>query len=942
MLRKKLVSLFIFSSFFSVNFINQNAQAIGFGDILNRIPGVSQVNQAREAVDKVRGVTGGNNNQSSESERERLKARIDELDKNGRITDATTKLPESEVQEYLNTKRQLEAIDNSNQNAKPESLQRAEKAFSECRNQEGGNCDAANARLEDERVKAGLVSRESIDSKQQAALEAQKQKEASENAKSSELKAAEAKLNEAVGNVQSQDGGDTNPDNDPRVQRLRAEADALRDKESGTSAPPQATTVSNSTGNRADEFNDSPVSKAADKAAARIVADETPASIAAATQASGLPANKDYGGLTGGYKGNVPEGADITGGSSSPSLNKGSKINSDSLNGYEDPGKRSKDFSGSSAAKKDENYAGAGANRQPINGDDNRSNSDYDTPDGVKRNSDGTVKYDTANKSAQKDGYDTPDGVNRNSDGTVKYDTANKSGQKDGYDTPDGVNRNSDGTVKYDTADKSGQKDGYDTPDGVNRNPDGTVKYDTANKSGQKDGYDTPDGVNRNSDGTVKYDTANKSGQKDGYDTPDGVNRNSDGTVKYDTANKPGSDSGGSGKGRVVDGDWFPGSLNGSKGGASSASGGVARASKSAVGSSGGAAGSLGGGSFGSAGELGGGLSDSNLSVGDAAKFGLSQYNLIDPNPSKMTFRNLEMAKYMPGLIQGAMSGNLKGAVGGAVGGMAGGLIGNSLGSGVVSQLAQGAASGGVSSAISGGNPLGGAMNGVKGAGLGIAKDTVLGAMNNVIPSPNIGTGLKNVVDSTNCFTTGGCIKSPREFATNMGHNTLNSLSNGGNATSDQAISDEKTIQDAKALSNAKNVNRPVYLPNSQREKDLQAALARTGQEYPTVRDDYARRSPNINQPSQPSGFTGKSVQSPGLDKLIQRNQPSPTQPSEFIGTTQNSAIDRIPRAGTNKEGTGFVGTTQNSAIDRIPRAGTNNRPTELTGHETTGTAMPR
>ena len=32
-------------------------------------------------------------------------------------------------------------------------------------------------------------------------------------------------------------------------------------------------------------------------------------------------------------------------------------------------------------------------------------------------------------------------------------------------------------------------------------------------------------------------------------------------------------------------------------------------------------------------------------------------------------------------------------------------------------------------------------------------------------------------------------------------------------------------------------------MPNSSEEKELQAALARTGKEYPTVRDDYAHQS---------------------------------------------------------------------------------------------------
>ena len=58
-----------------------------------------------------------------------------------------------------------------------------------------------------------------------------------------------------------------------------------------------------------------------------------------------------------------------------------------------------------------------------------------------------------------------------------------------------------------------------------------------------------------------------------------------------------------------------------------------------------------------------------------------------------------------------------------------------------------------------------------------------------------------------------------------------------------QAAKDAKTIADAKALSNKTNVNRSVYLPNSSEEKELQAALARTGKEYPTVRDDYAHQS---------------------------------------------------------------------------------------------------
>jgi hypothetical protein len=58
-----------------------------------------------------------------------------------------------------------------------------------------------------------------------------------------------------------------------------------------------------------------------------------------------------------------------------------------------------------------------------------------------------------------------------------------------------------------------------------------------------------------------------------------------------------------------------------------------------------------------------------------------------------------------------------------------------------------------------------------------------------------------------------------------------------------QAVKDAKTIADAKALSNKTNVNRSVYLPNSSEEKELQAALARTGKEYPTVRDDYAHQS---------------------------------------------------------------------------------------------------
>jgi len=58
-----------------------------------------------------------------------------------------------------------------------------------------------------------------------------------------------------------------------------------------------------------------------------------------------------------------------------------------------------------------------------------------------------------------------------------------------------------------------------------------------------------------------------------------------------------------------------------------------------------------------------------------------------------------------------------------------------------------------------------------------------------------------------------------------------------------QAAKDAKTIADANALSNKTNVNRSVYLPNSSEEKELQAALDRTGKAYPTVRDDYANKS---------------------------------------------------------------------------------------------------
>jgi hypothetical protein len=847
MLRKKLVSLFIFSSFFSVNFINQSSQADIFGGLLNRIPGASQVNQAREAVAQAKPAPAQGNPSQTEPNYVDLRPWPEiyrEANEKYKQCSATHGGMSEQCDTYLNEKSRAQG------NLTPQQLEQLNLPNPYLQNpppQKQSSTDGIIQNVASTNPKDIIAGSSGNDNLSEGKLY-----DDPDNFLGKEKQRVQAEMQKALGT--------------PEMQKALGEA------------------------RRVEELN-----KAADKAVKKIVADETPASIAAATQASSLPANKDYGGLSGGYKGNVPEGADITGASSSPSLNKGDKpvaggagqdsFASDSNKGKDTLGQpyegRDNEF-----GQKDGDYKGAGENRQAINGDDNRLNSDYDTPDGVKRNSDGTVKYDTANK--------------------------------------------------------------------------------------------------------------------------------------------PGSDSGGSGKGRVVDGDWFPGSLNGSKGGANSASGGVARASKSAVGSSGGAAGSLGGGSFGSIGEVAEALSNPNLSVDDAAKFGLSQYNLIDPNPSRMTFRNLEMAKYMPGLIQGAMNGNLKGAVGGAVGGMAGGLIGDSLGSGVVSQLAQGAASGGVSSAISGGNPLGGAMNGVKGAGLGIAKDTVLGAMNNVIPSPNIGTGLRNAVDSTNCFTTGGCIKSPSEFANNLKHNTLNSLSNGGydevesrnKAAGDQIpvredlatwakanrqmIEKVGTTEQRKILSQVdKNANSTPVQPSEFTGKSVQSPsldklvqrnqpspvqpseftgksvqspsldkLVQRNQPSPVQPSEFTGKSvqsPSLdklvqrNQPSpvQPSGFTGKSVQSPSLDKLVQRNQPSPVQPSEFTGkSVQSPGLDKLIQGNKPSPAQSSVPETMqpinrsrtlNHSPDNIQYRNSvgitpapNNRATEFTSNEETGTAMPR